>query len=92
MPDLELMTGQKYSPFDAKLKVWSEMRKKTVATEIERREMGLGRARGLYRQFQARDREECWIAIYRTQKEKKQPQWRQHLKTTSSCRSDGRRY
>lgn len=40
---------------------------------IEGREVGLGRTRGLYRQFQARDEEECWIAIYRMQKEKKQP-------------------
>lgn len=58
---------------------------------IERREVGLGRTRGLYRQFQARDEEECWIAIYRMQKEKKQPHWR-HLKATFSCRSDGSGY
>lgn len=35
--------------------------------------------------------EECWIAKYRTRKEQKQPQWRQHLKATSSCISDGSR-
>lgn len=84
MPALEL--------FDATLKVWSKNADKTVATEVERIEVGSGRTRGLYRQFQARDREECWIAIYRTQKEKRQPQWRQHLKATCSCRSDGSCY
>lgn len=67
------------------------MWKKHQQQPIKVRGVGLGRTRRQSGQFQAREGEECRMAKYRTRKEKKPPQWRQHLKATSSCISDGSR-